>query len=224
MRWGFRLRAPAFVLLASVFASPAGCANRAEDPELLSQALFPAIIAGQPQSVLVIGDSLTDFSDGFGLDALLPPLYATAHRGVINTDFNYWTGRLDSALDEATAGPPNHVLVPLGTNDGFFHTEDAFIEYVYGFHAELRRRSQARVYYFLMPGTLIDSLAPQIARNNTALAASYPRDNTRLVDLAGRFAAAPEQPALYAADDPLHPTEAGYRLMGQIMREALTAP
>ncbi len=194
------------------------CVSRTEDP--LTE-LFPAVIMAQVQQVLIIGDSLTDFSDGFYLQQSLGPGYIVQHTGIINTDFNYWTGRLDEALSRATFAPPAHVIVPLGTNDAFVLGPEAFVDRVQVFHRELRLRSSARVYYFLMPVTLIPSLEPSLRENNAALSAHVPGDNTVLVDLMSEFDGAPAVPALYDAADPLHPTETGYRLIGARMRNAL---
>jgi lysophospholipase L1-like esterase len=198
----------------------AACVQRSSDSDPIADAL-QALIVARPQTVLVIGDSLTDFSSGFYLSERLGPQYSVAFRGIINTDFNYWTGRLDDAFAAAAAGPPEHVLVALGTNDGFTLTPDQFVRNVHIFHTELRRRSLARVYYFFMPGTLIATLAPAIRANNAALRADHPADGTVLVDLEAVFDQAAPLPALYLADDPLHPTDNGYRIMAAEMERAI---
>ncbi|MEQ9366302.1 MAG: SGNH/GDSL hydrolase family protein [Leptospirales bacterium] len=198
--------------------------NRSSNTDPVSE-LLPALILTSNQSVLIIGDSLTDFSSGFGLQSRMGPGYTVAFRGIINTDFSFWTERLDEAFAEASSGPPAHILVPLGTNDGFTLTPSQFLDRLAGFHGELRKRSFARVYYFLMPGTLIGSLAPAIAANNAALrpehSLRYAGDNSALVDLETVFQNASPVPALYDAGDPLHPTENGYRLMAVEMERAL---
>lgn len=194
------------------------CVSRTEDPVT---EFSPALMLAQVQQVLIIGDSLTDFSDGFHLQEYLGPGYIVQHTGVINTDFNYWTGRLDEAFARSTFAPPAHVIVPLGTNDAFQLGPQAFVEHVHVFHAELRLRSAARIYYFLMPVTLIPTLEPSLRTNNAALSGNVPLDNTVLVDLMTEFDRAPPAPLLYDAADPLHPTETGYRLIGARMRDAL---
>lgn len=217
---------PTWILLTalSCLLALSSCANRSTNTDPISE-LLPALILTPSQSVLIIGDSLTDFSAGFGLQSRLGPGYTVAFRGIINTDFNFWTGRLDEAFAQATAGPPAHVLVPLGTNDGFTLTPAQFLDRVSGFHQELRKRSFARTYYFLMPGTLIGTLAPAITADNAALRTKFPgryaNDNTVLVDLETVFQNASPIPALYEATDPLHPTENGYQLMAIEMERAL---
>lgn len=201
-----------------------GCVNRSTNSDPITELLAPLVLAPN-QSVLIVGDSLTDFSSGFGLQSRLGPGYTVAFRGIINTDFNFWTGRLDEAFAQATSGPPAHVLVPLGTNDGFTLSPAEFLERVAAFHTELRKRSQGRVYYFLMPGTLIGTLAPAIAANNAVFrpehAARYAGDNSELIDLDSVFQNASPVPALYDAGDPLHPTDNGYALMAIEMERAV---
>ena len=214
------------LLLAILISSAAGlaCANRSSDQDALTE-LVPTLLIANTQPVLVIGDSLTDFSSGFALQSRLGPQYSVAFRGIINTDFNFWTGRLDETFAQSTAGPPVHILVPLGTNDAFTLTPAQFIDRVTGFHRELRKQSQARTYYFLMPETLIASLAPAIAANNTELRARFAElfagDDSVLIDLDTVFKNASPVPALYSLEDPLHPTDSGYELMSIEMERAI---
>ncbi|MCR9141539.1 MAG: SGNH/GDSL hydrolase family protein [bacterium] len=214
----------AIVMGGLCLSATLACVNRSSNTDVVSE-LLPALTLTTNQSVLIIGDSLTDFSSGFGLQSRLGPGYTVAFRGIINTDFNFWIGRLDEAFAQATTGPPAYILVPLGTNDGFTLAPPQFLERVATFHAELRKRSFARVYYFTMPGTLIGTLAPAIAANNAALrpehVARYAGDNSVLVDLETVFQNASPVPALYDAGDPLHPTQNGYDLMAIEMERAV---
>lgn len=173
--------------------------------------------------VLVIGDSLTDFSDGFALQSRLGSGWIAAHRGVINRDYLTWTGRLDEAFDEMPVGPPDAVIVALGTNDSFLYGPEQFLSHWASFHADLRTRSLATTFYCLMPPSLIESLGPSVLRNNAALRSATLPAGVRLLDLEAVIAAAGPWPPTYAADDPLHPTALGYDLIGQAMAQTLRA-
>ncbi|MCB1315101.1 MAG: SGNH/GDSL hydrolase family protein [Leptospiraceae bacterium] len=196
------------------------CADRNTDNPLL-----PLLLGNQPieenRVVLVIGDSLTEYSDGFHLANLLGPQFHVYHRGVGNRDFPYWTVRLNAALQTATEAPADHIVVALGTNDAFQADPTGFIQDVYAFHRTLRGYSQARVYYLLVPETGIASLQPAIRNNNARLALEVPTDNTVLVDIQSAFESAPDAALLYSIDDPLHPTERGYALMGDLIQQAV---
>ncbi|MBX7056856.1 MAG: SGNH/GDSL hydrolase family protein [Leptospirales bacterium] len=212
---GRRLLAAYFLLLGGGIAACRDGGNPSLD--------LAAIAAAY--RVLIIGDSLTDFSEGFNLQEKLGAGWVVAHRGVINRDFLTWTGRLDEAFDEMRSGPPDLIVVELGTNDSFLYGPELFLAHYQNFHADLRLRSQATVYYCLMPLTLIESLGPSIARNNAALRATPLPERVRLIDLEAAFASAAPAPPLYLGDDPLHPTSNGYRLIAaEMARNLQTGP
>lgn len=217
-RWFLRAAGPLTLGFASVFAS--GCETR--KPASLAEAAAQ-LVGGEPRRILIIGDSLTDFSRGFELGARLGVGWQVAYRGRINSDFLTWTGRLDEAFDEARSGPPEIIFAPLGTNDAFLYSPELVLSHLDRFHQDLRIRSNARVYYFLMPPTLIESLAPAIRRNNAALRARGAPEGTPLIDLEARFEREPLFPPLYAGDDPLHPTESGYRVISAELERVLLA-
>lgn len=170
-----------------------------------------------PKRLLVIGDSLADYSGGFGLAEKLGPDYAVVTHAVPGYDFTDWILRLDEAF--VSDFTPEVVLVPLGTNDGYRFSGEQFTANVARFHADLRLRSEALVVYFLMPRTAEVVLAGNIERNNLLLAQEYPTDFTGLLDLDAVFQQAPELPALYPLEDPIHPTTVGYELIaGEILR------
>lgn len=200
------------------------CSGRcdAREPASLAEAAAQ-LVGGAPRRILIIGDSLTDFSRGFELGARLGVGWQVAYRGRINSDFLTWTGRLDEAFDEARNGPPEIIFAPLGTNDAFLYGPELTLAHLDRFHQDLRTRSNARVYYFLMPPTLIESLAPALRRNNAALRARGAPEGTPLIDLEALFEREPLFPPLYAGDDPLHPTESGYRIISIELERVLLA-
>lgn len=214
------VRAGGRLALGLAIFSAGGCDAR--EPVSLAEAAAQ-LVGGQPRRILIIGDSLTDFSRGFELGARLGVGWQVSYRGRINSDFLTWTGRLDEAFDEARNGPPEIIFAPLGTNDAFVYGPELVLNHLDQFHQAVRARSHARVYYFLMPPTLIESLAPALRRNNAALRARGAPQGTPLIDLEAAFDREPLFPPLYAGDDPLHPTESGYRLISVELERVLLA-
>lgn len=220
----YRRSARLATLALLCWAAPIACVNRGENGDALTEAAA-GLLAANGTQLLMIGDSLTDFSSGFGLQARLGAEYAVNFRAIINTDFPFWTQRLDDAFAAAPAAPPTIILVPLGTNDGFTATPAQFLDRVADFHTAIRARSRARLYYFLMPQTAIGTLAPAIAANNAAFRTEHPNryaaDNSALIDLESVFLTASPVPPLYAGNDPLHPTETGYALIAIEIERAI---
>ena len=194
-----------------------GCANRTESPDGLFLALVP------PRSVLIIGDSLTERSDGFGLSGSAGPALNVRALGIAGTDYRDWLVRLDDAFAEG--GPPaDIVLVPLGTNDGYRFTPAEHVGNVQRLHESIRTRSSATTYYFQMPRSNDGVLAANIRANNLALAANLPDSTVPLIDLDTPFETARSGPPLYPANDPIHPTDVGYRIIADEIRLRLLAP
>ncbi|MCB1326977.1 MAG: SGNH/GDSL hydrolase family protein [Spirochaetales bacterium] len=194
------------------------CVERADPPELV--ALLQSTVSDSERTVLVVGDSLTEYSDGFYLEQFLGPEFRVYHRGVINKDYAYWTAHLEEALNQSRTVPPGQVIVALGTNDAFYLGPDAFLSAVASFDSRLRQDHLGVVYYCLMPRTGLASLVPAIAANNAALR-SNPPANSILIDLEQVFDAAPAAPLLYLDSDPVHPTDAGYRLIGRRLERSV---
>ena len=210
-----------------LWALPLHCANRSPEDVLLPLQL------SEPTQVLIIGDSLTDYSRGFDLQNLLGAGWQVRYRATPNRDIPYWTLRMDEALSGDSSLPPTHIIVPMGTNDAYLYTPDTFVSNLRDFHATLRLRSSAIVYYCKVPRTRDLTLSPAILANNARLASEPPTDSglslagpaaVRILDLDQAMQSAPAPELLYPDNDPIHPTNAGYRRMGRLMQRALQAP
>jgi len=198
------------VVVLLLFAS---CVNRQEDT--LQNFLLGN--ANMKTGILVIGDSLTAYSEAFGLAHLLGPSFTVNYAAVPGYDFTDWTYRIDQAF---IGPPPNLVLVPLGTNDGYRFTGQIFLNKLYDFHSEFRKRSNAVVVYFQMPRTKDPGLSAAILQNNAALVSGRPGDSS-LLDLDTPFQNAANSALLYQGLDPIHPVQAGYDLAGSVIAAAI---
>lgn len=192
------------------------CANRSQAPEAL------LALASADPGILILGDSLTERSDGFGLKGELEPTIRVSSSGIPGFDFSNWVSRVDEAF-AAGARPGDSVLLVLGTNDGYRFSPPTFLANVHELDRQLRIRTSGAIYYFLVPRTNDAGLAASILANNAALVAGLP-PTSRLIDLDGPFEAARSSVLLYPVDDPIHPTAAGYRIIAQTIRARLLFP
>ncbi len=191
------------------------CADRHEDAVVT----LAGSAAGYVQSVLLIGDSLDVYSDGFGLASELSPSYRVFHKGFINYDFERWTIRIDEAFAVAQTAP-DIVLVPLGTNDAFRYDGTTVLPLFAEFHRQLRIRSSSPVVYFRMPRTRDASIQQRVIQIGTTIAGNLPA-NSRFVDLDARFVQAGEVPPLYTDLEVLHPNERGTAIIREAMKNAV---
>ncbi len=211
----FNIQLYMLVMCMVAGTASAGCANRTSTPEAL---LLP--LAG-PRRVLIIGDSLTERSAGFGLAGTSG--LEVSFLGVPGYDFRDWTGRLDEALARP-GGPIDIVLVPLGTNDGYRFGPSDHRANLRSFDAELRLRTAVAAWYFLMPRTNDPALSANIRANNQVLRDDPPVAAAGFIDLDTPFEEARAGTALYPLNDPIHPTEAGYRVAETEIRRRLALP
>lgn len=191
------------------------CANRHEDSVLA----LAGESAGRVRGVLVIGDSLDVYSDGFGLASELSPAYRVFHKGFINYDFERWSIRVDEAFAEAVL-TPEMILVPLGTNDAFRYDGSTILPVFREFHRQLRLRSAAPVVYFRMPRTRDTSIQARVIEIGGAIAVNLP-DNARFLDLDALFVRAGTVPPLYTDFEVLHPNERGNGIIREAMKNAV---
>ncbi|MCB1137710.1 MAG: SGNH/GDSL hydrolase family protein [Leptospiraceae bacterium] len=171
---------------------------------------------------LILGDSLTERSDGFYLEKLSPVGLTVFVRGVDGYDYVNWTQRMDEAF--AGVDSPDQIITVLGSNDAARYGPDQFIENVQQFHAALRQRSGAPIIYSLVPRTRFSPVQAPILANNERLRTSAP-EGQRIMDLDAAFESAIQQGRiLYPDDEPIHPNRTGYELIGTTILQTLLQP
>ena len=174
------------------------------------------------QRILVIGDSLTHYSDAFSLQEKLGDRFEVRRASLPGSTFPHWTDHMDEAFSRSEAKPPDLICVPLGTNDGTLFDSAAFVENLRAFHEALRIRSVAPVLYVQVPRTRNPGHQEGILTNNGILPSTLQelQGDQRLVDVDTPFEEAPNRDLLYGID-PIHPTEAGYSLFGETLKTAI---
>lgn len=202
------------ISVAMIIICLVSCANRHQDDEILLLLLSGS---NKQKSILVLGDSLTDYSQGFHLDEFLDSGYQVQFKGALNKDIPYWNSRIPEAL-ATTTEPFDLVIFPMGTNDAFAYVGDSFVANLHDFHKNFRQYSGAWIVYCQVPRTKDPLLIPKIQINNQILSEQMPTDKTRLIDLDSLFEGTTNPELLYESGDPLHPSDAGYRLIGRSMQ------
>ncbi|MEQ8351264.1 MAG: SGNH/GDSL hydrolase family protein [Leptospiraceae bacterium] len=174
----------------------------------------------ESRNYLIIGDSLTERSDGFYLENLSPDPLTVYIRGVDGYDYRDWYLRMDQAF--AGIPSPDRIITVLGSNDAARFSGQDFLDNVNQFHEAIRQRSSATVFYTQVPRSRYLPIQNGILSNNALLESNLPAES-RLIDLDTPFethlstGGAP----LYPQDDAIHPNRTGYTLMGTIILEAL---
>ena len=208
-----------FLILLTLPGLAAGCSQKDETPLWTVLLLDP----DQKKNVLIIGDSLTHYSEGFGLGTVLGENYTVVYDSVPGTTFPFWTERIEEALARLDGQSPDYICVPLGTNDGALYAPDSFMENVTGFHNALRLHTSAEVHYYQVPRTKSPGQLDGILANNARLASSPPSGGkVRVIDVDSVFEGAANRDLLYTSLDPIHPTQAGYTLFATTMAGAIT--
>lgn len=215
-----------WIILSLLMTGILSCAKAKSNHELT--ALYLAMEhqnQSNPRQILIIGDSLTNYSDGFQLQEKLGSGYVVTHASVPGYDYRDWEYRMEEAFNEDDS-VPDDIVVVLGTNDGYRYHNQTFTDNVNRFHERLRTFTSAHIYYSLVPHSEDPGLAESIAENNRLLEKLLEEDdrtfsNTEWIDLAGPFFDFKEKQLLYEADDPVHPSDTGYSLIGDTIKKAL---
>jgi lysophospholipase L1-like esterase len=171
-----------------------------------------------PIRITIVGDSLSQWSDSFGLKTKLPATYQITDLSIAGYDTELWLEDLSKAESVAT----DIWIIELGTNDASYKGTTFFRER----YTEILKRLEQRSYsYFLLsaiPKTNQVGLHNTISINNEVIR-ELVKSNTRyrLVDLEVVFTNASVNTTLYSLTDPIHPNQIGYELIGEEYRKIL---
>ncbi|MBU45342.1 MAG: hypothetical protein CMN76_19175 [Spirochaetaceae bacterium] len=174
----------------------------------------------ESRTYLLIGDSLSERSDGFYMETLSPDQFALFVRGIDGYDYRDWYLRMDQAFAGVEA--PDRIISVLGSNDAARFSGQEFLDNVNLFHEALRQRSGAPISYSLPPRTRFSPVQNGILANNQLLMDNLPTGAT-LIDLDSAVEAHLNSGGvpLYPDDDPIHPNRTGYELMGTVILKSI---
>ena len=178
-------------------------------PELL------LLVANRPANLLILGDSLSNFSNSFGIQNALGKNYIVRDLSVPGRDIRDWLVDLERGFSPL----PDLVILPLGTNDAVNYPTSEFPQRLNDLLTRVRIRSASRILLVCPPLTESPTHTRNIATNNSyvrTLSSQYPvsdweevfRTNSNL--------------DLYPSLDPIHPNPIGNQLIGaRLVRDIL---
>jgi len=191
-----------FILIAIVFIG--NCYTSKESSDIPS--LLPLLL-NQKIEILMIGDSLSERSNAFGLQAKLGSSYHIKDISVSGRDVRIWL----TYREKIQENKANLVVVNLGTNDASYYSNDEFPRYYSELIEYLRSASNWQIILTLVPPTNDAILKERIRINNSWINKQYPNETkVNLEDLFNKNSNLP----LYPTADPIHPNPIGYDIIG----------
>ncbi|MDV6234415.1 SGNH/GDSL hydrolase family protein [Leptospira ellisii] len=188
------------------------CAGKEEGQRGLS-ALLP--LTGPLLRVGIIGDSLSQRSDGFGLREKLGNRFTVTDYSVSGRDVPGWTIEIGTAL----TGEQDLWIVELGTNDVSGYPIERFPDNYEFLLNEIRSKSNGIVMPTVLPPTIQTGYREKILLINPylrSLGSRYP-----IADMETVFLQTENSIPLYPQTDPIHPNPVGYDLMGTVYADSI---
>jgi len=171
-----------------------------------------------PVRVTIVGDSISQWSDSFGLKQKLGSAYSVSDVSVAGYDTKLWLEDLAKAEVITT----DIWIIELGTNDAIYNGTTGFKER----YTQIIRRLEQRAFSYLIlsavPKTNQTGIHEPISLNNETIR-DLVKSNAkyRLADLELAFNQASSNLTLYSVADPIHPNQIGYELIGEEYRRIL---
>jgi acyl-CoA thioesterase-1 len=201
------------VFLFTIFSF--ACYNSKDKSEI--PALLPLILNKQV-GILMLGDSLAERSNAFGLQEKLGTKYNIKNISISGRDVRIWLAN-KTTIEE---NKMDIVIVNLGTNDASYYPIEEFPTNYSNLVNYLETVHNWQVVLTLVPPTNDNILKTRIKFNNLWIKNTY--SNKLLVDLESLFESKPELP-LYPLADPIHPNQIGYDLIGyEYQKKILNLP
>ncbi|GBF51508.1 GDSL-like protein [Leptospira ryugenii] len=161
--------------------------------------------------ISILGDSLSQWSDAFGLKGKLSSRYQITDLSVAGYDTRNWL----NDLPRAEQLPTDVWIIELGTNDASYTGTSGFLERYKEILTQLTINKSPYFILSAVPRTKQTGLFESILTNNQRireLVAENPR--YRLADLDLVFQKSGNSENLYPLADPIHPNQLGYDLIG----------
>lgn len=196
--------------LIAIILSLTSCYTSEKDN--LSSLLY--LLTNESKSLLILGDSLSERSDSFGLQSKLASSYTIKDISVSGRDIPIWMNDIGTIL----ANKSDVIIVNLGTNDASYSNSSAFPENYNRLIEFLESSHHWLIILTQVPPTNDPILQSRISVNNQWIKDNYP-NNTK-VDLEEIFYKNWSLP-LYPSTDPIHPNPIGYELIGEAYRKTL---
>ncbi|RHX91744.1 SGNH/GDSL hydrolase family protein [Leptospira stimsonii] len=207
----FRIQKLLFGAIAFAFFFHA-CVGKESDRQGLS-ALLPLI--GPLLNVGIIGDSLSQRSDGFGLREKLGTRFTVTDYSVSGRSVPGWNDVIGTALTEQQ----DLLILELGTNDVSSYPIDQFPGNYEILLQSIQKVSNAAILVTILPPTIQPGYRANILQINPYLRSLGSRYLT--ADMETVFLETEKTIPLYPQIDPIHPNPVGYDLMGTVYSDAI---
>ncbi|UOG57023.1 SGNH/GDSL hydrolase family protein [Leptospira noguchii] len=165
-------------------------------------------LVGPLSKVGIIGDSLSQRSDGFGLRQKLGFRFTVTDYSVSGMDVPGCTRMIGSVLTERQ----DLLILELGTNDAIPGSVNQFPENYETLLSSIQARSNAIILVTILPPTINPGYRENIFQINSYLKSLNSRYPT--TDMESVFLEKEKSVSLYSQTDPVHPNPVGYDLMG----------
>ncbi|PJZ28576.1 SGNH/GDSL hydrolase family protein [Leptospira kmetyi] len=200
------------ILLFLFFFCVNGCVGKEHEQQGLS-ALLPLI--GPLLKVGIIGDSLSQRSDGFGLREKLGSRFTVTDYSVSGRDVPGWTQAIGTAFTEQQ----DVLILELGTNDVSGYPTDQFPNHYENLIGTIQSKTNSAIIVTILPPTIQPGYRANIFQINPylrSLGSRYPTADMETV-----FLETEKTIPLYPVTDPIHPNPVGYDLMGTVYADTI---
>lgn len=170
------------------------------------------------RKITIVGDSLAQWSDGFGLRSRLPSEFTVTDLSVAGYTTEDWIQN----QNRLNAIPTDLWILELGTNDAMVYGTSGFETRTLNLIDFLQSNQNSIVYLTLVPKTKMVSIQDTIRTNNSTLRAiQEKKPKVEIVDIESIFESYQGELPLYPISDPIHPNQIGYDLMGETYRKKI---
>lgn len=170
------------------------------------------------RKITIVGDSLGQWSDGFGLKTKLPAEFKVTDISVAGYTTEDWLqnkNRLNTI-------PTDLWILELGTNDAMVYGTSGFESRTRELISFLESSQVSKVILTTIPLTNMASIRETIRTNNhTIRELKENKPSIDYVEIEAIFESNPDGLPLYPVSDPIHPNQTGYEIMGEAYRKKI---
>ncbi|PJZ84679.1 lipase [Leptospira harrisiae] len=168
--------------------------------------------------ITIVGDSLGQWSDGFGLKTKLPKEFTVKDISVAGYTTEDWLQN-QNRMNEI---PTDLWIIELGTNDAMVYGTNGFESRSIELISILQSSQNTKILFTALPLTNMSSIREIIRSNNQILRnLKATKTNVDFVEIESIFESYTGGVPLYPASDPIHPNQIGYELMGEAYRKKI---
>lgn len=170
------------------------------------------------RKITIVGDSLAQWSNGFGLKQKLPSEFTVTDLSVAGYSTEDWLQN-KNRLNEI---PTQIWILELGTNDAMVYGTSGYETRTRSLIDFLQNSQNSIVYLTLIPRTNMASIRETIRTNNETLRQiKSQKQNVDTIDVETFFESYQGDVPLYPVSDPIHPNQIGYEIMGELYRKKI---